>query len=320
MQLVDKLLLKPLIAMYTHILTLIGPPQQERLSAGTIDLARDILNSQTDIKWLAAEEACDLAFALKANPATGKFDGLTKLRANIADLCEQKELDFHIHDLRGPRKMKLLISDMDSTMIEQECIDELADMAGFGEIVSTITERAMRGELDFEEALRERVGLLKGLDIEVLGQVYEERIKLMPGARELVQTMRANGAYCVLVSGGFTYFTARIADDLGFHENRANILESENDKLSGHVSEPILGRAAKLETLEEIIKSRGLFRDKTMAVGDGANDLAMIQASGLGVAYRAKPIVARDARAAVNYGDLTAPLYFQGYKRDAFIS
>ena len=306
--------------MHTHILTLIGPPQQERLNAGTIDEARKILSSQSDLNWLAADEACDLAFSMKANPATGKFDGLAGLRSEIEDLCARKALDFHIHDLRGPRKMKLLISDMDSTMIEQECIDELADMAGFGDVVSAITERAMRGELDFEEALRERVGHLKDLKLDVLGQVYEERIKLMPGARELVQTMRANGAYCVLVSGGFTYFTARIADELGFHENRANVLESENDKLTGTVGEPILGRAAKLDTLEELIKSRGLFRDETLAVGDGANDLAMIQASGLGVAYRAKPIVAQDARAAVNHGDLTALLYFQGYRRDAFVS
>ena len=211
------------------------------------------------------------------------------------------------------RRKKLLISDMDSTIIEQECLDELADFAGLKAEISAITERAMAGELNFEEALRERVGMLEGLSIATLETCYRERITLMPGAETLVATMKAGGARCVLVSGGFTYFTSRIAEAAGFHTHQGNTLLDDGKALTGKVREPILGREAKLAALESERKALGVAADATLAMGDGANDLAMIEASGLGVAYRAKPVVASAADCGVSITDLTAVLYFQGY-------
>jgi phosphoserine phosphatase len=209
---------------------------------------------------------------------------------------------------------------MDSTMIGQECIDELADFAGLKAHVAAITERAMRGEIEFEPALRERVALLKDLAVGVVDQVLAERITLTPGGRALVQTMRAHGAYTCLVSGGFTLFTARIAERVGFQENRANELHVRDGKLTGTVAEPILGKAAKLATLVELRESFDLDNLDTIVVGDGANDLAMVQDAGLGVAYHAKPAVAAAAHARIDFGDLTALLYAQGYKRSEFVS
>jgi phosphoserine phosphatase len=223
-----------------------------------------------------------------------------------------------VQPLAGRRK-RLLVADMDSTIINVECLDELADFAGLKAEIAAITERAMRGELEFEGALRERVGRLKGLASSALQQTYDERVRLNPGARTLVKTMAANGARCVLVSGGFTFFTSRIAEAAGFHANRANTLLEAAGALSGQVGEPILGREAKLAALTEEAASLGVPLAETLAIGDGANDLAMIEAAGLGVAYRAKPVVAARADAKVDHADLTAVLYFQGYSADEFV-
>ncbi|RIJ21305.1 phosphoserine phosphatase SerB [Henriciella barbarensis] len=221
-----------------------------------------------------------------------------------ADICVSTTSD---------RRKKLLICDMDSTIIQQECLDELADFAGLKAEISEITERAMRGELEFEPALRERVGKLAGLDLARLDQCYRERITLMPGARTLVSTMKAQGAHAMLVSGGFTFFTSRIGEAAGFDIHRGNTLLDDGNALTGKVAEPILGRKAKLAALEEQVAALGLSNTDALAMGDGANDLAMIEAAGLGVAYRAKPVVAAASDCAINVTDLTAPLYFQGY-------
>jgi phosphoserine phosphatase len=218
------------------------------------------------------------------------------------------------------RRKKLFLADMDSTMIGEECIDELADFVGLKADVAAITERAMRGEMQFEAALRERVALLKGLPISVVDKVLAKRITPTPGGRELVMTMRANGAYTCLISGGFTVFTKAVADMLGFQENRGNTLQVEDGKLSGRAAEPIVGREAKLATLIELREAFGYDNLDTLVVGDGANDLGMIQQAGLGVAYHAKPVVAAAAAAQIDHGDLTALLYAQGYRREEFVS
>lgn len=211
------------------------------------------------------------------------------------------------------RRKRLLICDMDSTVIEQECLDELADFAGLKAEISAITEQAMRGELDFEGALTGRVARLKGLGLDALDRCYRERLTLSPGARTLTATMAAAGARCVLVSGGFTFFTGRIAADAGFHAHRGNTLVDDGEALTGTVGQPILGRDAKRAALEEEAAALGLGPGAALAIGDGANDLAMIRAAGLGLAYRAKPVVAAEARAAIDQGDLVTALYFQGY-------
>ena len=216
------------------------------------------------------------------------------------------------------RRKKLLIADMDSTIIGCECLDELADFAGVKSQVAAITERAMKGEIDFEGALRERVAMLKGLDLSALERCYSERVRLNPGAAVLVATMAANGARAVLVSGGFGFFTARVARLAGFHADRANQLLDDGTRLIGLVGEPILGREAKLQALQEEVSTLGVPLEAALAVGDGANDLMMIQAAGLGVAYRAKPVVATMANAAVDHADLTALLYFQGFDVSEF--
>jgi phosphoserine phosphatase len=208
---------------------------------------------------------------------------------------------------------------MDSTMIGQECIDELADFAGLKTHVAAITERAMRGEIEFEPALRERVALLKGLPVSVVDEVLKNRITTTPGGRELVATMRAHGAYTCLISGGFTLFTNAVAALIGFQENRANELLVRDGKLIGEVADPILGRAAKLATLTELREAFDLDNIDTLVVGDGANDLGMIEQAGLGIAYHAKPAVAAAAAARIDHGDLTALLYAQGYRRDEFV-
>ena len=228
-------------------------------------------------------------------------------------------VDFAVQPVENRRK-RLLIADMDSTIINVECLDELADFAGVKAQVSEITERAMRGELAFEGALRERVGMLKGLSVDALQSCYDDRVKLNPGARTLVRTMAEHGARCALVSGGFTFFTSRVAEAAGFHLNRANTLIEQDSKLTGAVGDPILGKEAKLAALQEETSAMGLTPADALAVGDGANDLAMIEAAGLGVAYRAKPIVAAQAHAKVDHADLTALLYFQGYKSAEFVS
>jgi len=217
------------------------------------------------------------------------------------------------------RRKKLLVADMDSTIINVECLDELADMAGLKPQIAAITERAMRGELEFEAALKERVGMLKGLKLDALERTYAERVRLNGGAKSLLATMRKNGAHTMLVSGGFGYFTARVAEAAGFHVERGNTLIDDGAALTGEVGMPILGREAKLTALEEGVAANGLTFADALAVGDGANDLAMIQKAGLGVAYHAKPVVAAAAGAAIHHNDLTALLYLQGYKDDEII-
>jgi len=243
--------------------------------------------------------------------------GLTALETALADL--RGAADIAILPAAN-RKKRLLISDMDSTIIQQECLDELADYAGLKAEISAITERAMRGELDFEGALTERVGMLKGLELSALQRCYDERISLMPGAQTLVATMAAQGARCVLVSGGFTFFTSRVAKAAGFHAHYGNTLIDDGTSLTGAVGQPILGREAKLDRLSDAAFATGLKLVDALAVGDGANDLAMIEAAGLGIAFEAKPIVAEKAGAAINHTDLGTALFFQGYAEDEFVS
>ena len=226
--------------------------------------------------------------------------------------------DINVVPVRNRRK-KLLIADMDSTIIGCEVIDEMADMIGLKPKIAAITERAMLGELDFPSAVRERVALLKGLPLEALARVYAERVRLNAGARALVATMRAHGAYTFLISGGFAYFTSRVAADAGFENNQGNRLIDDGCVLTGKVAEPILGREAKLKALEEAATQHRLSVTEALAVGDGANDLDMIKRAGLGVAYHAKPIVAAAAGASIAHGDLTALLYLQGYRDDEIV-
>ena len=225
------------------------------------------------------------------------------------DVCVQRAVG---------RRKRLLIADMDSTIIGCECLDELADFAGRKPEIAAITERAMKGELNFEAALRERVGMLAGLSTDALQRCFDERVRLNPGAATLVKTMAAHGARCVLVSGGFAFFTSRVAALAGFQHQQANRLIESDGKLTGRVGEPILGREAKLAALRKEAADLGIDLSVTLAVGDGANDLAMIEAAGLGVAYQAKPIVAAQAHARVDHSDLTALLYFQGYAAEDF--
>ncbi len=236
------------------------------------------------------------------------------LRNTLQQLCSNLRTDCIIQPSEG-REKKILITDMDSTMIEQECIDELADCVGLKAHVSAITERAMRGELDFPTALRERVGLLKGLAETELEKVFATRITFMPGAKTLLAAMKARGAYCVLVSGGFTFFTSRVAKALGMDADEANILEIAGGKLTGTVAEPILDKDSKRAALHRIAYEKGLPLTATLALGDGANDLPMLKDAGLGIAFHAKPIVVEQANAAIHYNDLTAALFAQGIRK-----
>lgn len=241
------------------------------------------------------------------------------LLAAARSFAEGLKLDINVV-ATAQRKKKLLIADMDSTIINVECLDELADMAGLKPQIAAITERAMRGELEFEAALRERVGMLKGLKLDALERTYTERVRLNPGARHLLATMRAHGAHTMLVSGGFGFFTRRVAEAAGFHVERGNTLLDDGVALTGDVGTPILGRQAKLEALEEAASNLKLDFAETLAVGDGANDLAMIQRAGMGVAYHAKPVVAAAAGVAVDHNDLTALLYLQGYTDEEILA
>ena len=261
-----------------------------------------------DAVWLAPDEAA--RFDMKRMPGN---------RWDVWAECQGMGVDLVITPSEGARK-KMLLADMDSTMIQQECIDELADEAGVGDRVKEITARAMNGELDFEEALRERVVLLKGLDEAVITRVLAERITHMPGGKTLLATMKANGAYAALVSGGFTAFTAAVAKALGFDENRANTLLASDGVLTGDVGVPILGKQAKVDALEQITARLGLTEADVIAVGDGANDLGMLARAGMGVALHAKPAVAAECDVRINFGDLTALLYVQGYAKHEFVS
>ena len=237
----------------------------------------------------------------------------------IAPAIDAAPIDVNILPTNERRK-RLLIADMDSTIIEQECIDELADFAGIKDEIAAITEQAMRGELDFEASLTARVARLSGLHEDTLQTAFRERIKLTPGGRCAVQTMKAHGAICILASGGFTYFTSRIAEAVGFDTHVANELLIENNVLTGEVTRPIFGREGKAVTLADACRKQGIDLTETIAIGDGANDLAMLNKSGLGVAFRAKPAVAAAADVAIHHGDLTALLFLQGYRATDFVS
>jgi phosphoserine phosphatase len=289
----------------TQIVSLIGARGTNAVTVELIDSLKNAWGG-ADVKWLAAGEASE--FAVVESPGN-RWEVWSDLQTLGVDLIVQPE--------EGRRK-KMLLADMDSTMIQQECIDELAAEAGVGDRVAAITAAAMNGELDFDGALRERVGLLKGLPESVINEVLDKRITLMPGGSELIATMKVNGAYAALVSGGFTAFTGAIAEKLGFDENRANTLISKDGLLTGDVGMPILGKQAKVDALEEITARLGISESDVLAVGDGANDLGMLKRAGTGVALHAKPSVAAQCNVRVNFGDLTALLYLQGYARDAF--
>lgn len=287
------------------VATLIAPRGTDALDAALVETLRNAWGGGA-ARWLSPGEAAE--FPVPAMP-----DNRWQVWRDLQD----QGIDLVVQAAAGRRK-RMLLADMDSTMIRQECIDELAAEAGVGPRVAEITARAMNGELDFEGALRERVGLLSGLPESVIAKVLEGRITLMPGGRELVATMRGAGAYAALVSGGFTAFTGRVAGMLGFDEHRANTLAVADGKLTGTVVEPILGRAAKVAALEEISARLGIGHDEVMAVGDGANDLGMLKLAGAGVALHAKPSVAAECDIRIDHGDLTALLFIQGYGRSEF--
>ena len=292
-----------------HIVTLIAPHGSALLSTEVIQAVSQQLPNAPEPQWLAADTACDLTVD-DGTPET--------LHTAVQGVLGQQPVDCVIQP-SGVRRKRLLIADMDSTIIDQECIDELAAALGIKDRISAITERAMRGELDFNLALRERVALLKGLERRALMDVFKNQITIRPGARTLVQTMRANGAHTALVSGGFTFFTQKVAEAVGFDENQANTLDFDGDLLAGTVGEPILGREAKRDALNAFVEQLDISAAQTLAVGDGANDLDMIGAAGLGVAFRAKPAVAEAADARIDHCDLTALLYIQGYRDTEFV-
>ena len=287
------------------VVTLLTNPETPVLERVTVESLRNAWGGG-EARWLDPGVAAE--FDLEEVPEN---------RWEVWDSLQALRVDVVVQAAEG-RKKRLLIADMDSTMIRQECIDELADEAGVGARVADITARAMNGELDFEGALRERVGLLKGLPEGVIAHILRDRITLMPGGRQLLATMKAQGAYAALVSGGFTAFTSAVAGMLGFDENRANTLHVAGGRLAGTVAEPILGKQAKLDALNEIALRLGIAPAEALAVGDGANDLPMLLAAGTGVALHAKPSVQAQCEVRVNHGDLTALLYLQGYSRDDF--
>jgi phosphoserine phosphatase len=292
-------------------LTLIANPGSRNLHADHVAQAAGALETAGaavgDANWLADAIACDLPFS-SLDPNTAA--------TLVANALGATDIDAVAQAASGRRK-RLLVADMESTIIENEMLDELADEIGARDKIAAITARAMNGELEFEAALRERVALLSGLDAAALDRAMM-KIRIMPGARSLVQTMRNNGAYCALVSGGFTYYTAQMRDRIGFDMDQANVLEVENGKITGAVIEPILGRDAKREALMRLCRERDVEPDSAIAVGDGANDLAMLATAGAGVAFHAKPFVADQARMVINHGDLTALLYLQGYRQSDF--
>jgi phosphoserine phosphatase len=286
----------------SHVATLVSNPRHPAVAAAAIAKARALLPNTISESVLRDGIAADIFFAPGPDAEERKL--ADQVRAALAPAPIDVVVQLTAH-----RRKKLFVADMDSTMIDQECIDELADYAGLKAHVAAITERAMRGELPFEPALRERVALLKGLPLSVIGETIEQKITLAAGGGELIAVLRKNGCYTCLVSGGFTLFTNVIAEKLGFDENRANELIVENGKLAGTVREPILGRAAKLATLQELTKKLGIKPEETIAIGDGANDLDMITAAGLGVAIHAKPAVAAAAQARIDHSDLSALIY-----------
>jgi phosphoserine phosphatase len=301
----------------SHIATLVAAPGSEPLDSDKVNSAVSLLGGAST-GWLDPGMAADISFDGPIGETGPNWPALHNIADRLRDIFSEERVDVFVQ-LAAHRRKKLFLADMDSTMIGQECIDELADFVGKKAHVAEITERAMRGEIAFEPALRERVALLKGLEESVVDKVIAERITLTPGGATLVKTMRANGAYTALVSGGFTLFTRRIGAMIGFQENRANLLIVEGGKFAGLVEEPILGREAKLATLVELRALHRLLPQETMATGDGANDLAMLEEAGLGVAFHAKPAVAAAAHARIDHGDLSVLLFAQGYRRSEFV-
>lgn len=287
-----------------QIVSLIAKPGQ--LDPALVDNLRNAWGGGMAV-WLSPNEAAEF-------PVATQPDNFDQVRGDLAD-----QVDMNMVPAENRRK-RMLLADMDSTMIQQECIDELAEEAGVGDRVKDITARAMNGELDFDGALTERVALLKNLPEDTIDQVMQTRITLMPGGPALLATMKASDGYAALVSGGFTAFTARVSVLVGFDENRANTLITKDGKLTGEVGHPILGREAKVQALEEITTRLGIDEADVIAVGDGANDLGMLTRAGMGVALHAKPSVQAQCRLRINHGDLTALLYLQGYAKADFVS
>ncbi len=297
--------------MTAHALTLIGNARSNPLEPVHIERVCQRLGISAAPDWLAEGEACDLF-----------IDG----PLSAPDLAEQARealsgtmIDAVCTAARGRRK-KLLISDMDSTIIDQECIDELADVFGVGARIKEITTAVINGEINFSEALRKRVALLRGMDHGLLDSVYQQRLTIKPGARTLIQTMRQNGAFCILVSGGFSFFTSRIAGRIGFADHKGNELLFEDGKLTGEAQEPILGRAAKLTILTHVSDQKGIPLADVLAVGDGANDIDMIQGAGLGVAFHGSDSLKEQADASIEHSDLSALLYVQGFHKSEFVT
>ena len=287
------------------VLCLIANPNEPMFDVALAGIVAREVDGQLD--WLHHGVACDIISPRAPDPAAIARAVLGNAPVDVALIPSER------------RRKKLLIADMDSTMIEQECIDELADAIGIKPEIAAITERAMRGELDFDAALKTRVALLKGLDRQAIEAVRREKITQTPGGRALVQTMKAYGAYTALISGGFTFFADFFARRIGFDEATANTLEFDGEVLAGTVTPPIVDKAIKLRRLNELVSERQIRPDETLAVGDGANDLDMIRAAGLGVAFHAKPAVAAAAGARIDHGDLTALLYLQGYTEEEII-
>lgn len=292
------------------VLVLISNPEERALDRRLADAVSRYLPGSPQARWLEAGVACEWPLDGDVDPAAAAGSVRRVLAGAPVDVAMVPAAN---------RRKALLVADMDSTIIGQECIDELGAMTGLGDRIAGITARAMRGELDFADALRERVGLMAGLGADVIEQVVRERITLTAGARTLIATMKSNGAYTALVSGGFTAFTQPVAAMTGFDENRGNRLLIEGGTITGKVEEPVLGRAAKVDAVTEICAARKLQPADVIAVGDGANDLDMLAAAGMGVALHAKPVVAEAAGIRIDHGDLTALLFLQGYRREDFV-
>ena len=296
--------------MTSHVLTLIGNARSAPLEPVHVERVCRGLSVIGETDWLAEGETCDIFI--------DSILSATEIAEHARDILTVTGIDAVCTPTQGRRK-KFLISDMDSTIIDQECIDELGEALGVGSRIREITAAVVNGDISFADALRERMTLMKGMEQGLLMSVYEERITMQAGARTLVQTMRHHGAYCILVSGGFTFFTGRIAERVGFHDHQGNELVFEDGKLTGEVLEPILGRTAKLDTLRALCDEKGLAPAEVLAVGDGANDIKMIEAAGLGVAFHASDSLKSQADACIDHGDLTALLYIQGYAKSEFV-
>jgi len=293
----------------SFVLTLISTERTKAVTQDLMNRCKTALPKPETPQWLAEDIACDIPF--------GGADNIEAIEAKIRDIIGTDPVDIAVLEIENRRK-QLLIADMDSTIIEQECIDEMGDVIGIGDKIAAITEKAMRGELNFEAALKERVSYLKGSPATIIDDILADRITLTPGAKTLVKTMNQSGAVTALVSGGFTQFTKDVAARTGFANVQANELLIAEGKLTGRVREPILGQDAKREALTKLCKENGLNLAQALAVGDGANDLAMINEAGLGVAFHAKPAVAKAARVRIDHADLTALLYLQGIPRKDF--